>query len=87
MKLNHMNIIVSIIMGLIAGWLASVIMKTNSTQGPIMDIVLGMLGALVGSFLLSIFGAPGVTGFNLYSILVSVIGAIVLIAIGRAVRT
>jgi uncharacterized membrane protein YeaQ/YmgE (transglycosylase-associated protein family) len=79
-----MNIILWMVIGLIAGWLASVIMKTNSSQGPIMDIVLGVLGGLVGGFLMSMFGQQGVTGFNVYSLIVATIGAVALIWLRRA---
>ena len=81
-----MNIILWIVLGAVAGWLASVIMKTNSQQGTVMDIVLGILGAIVGGFLLGLTGQPGVDGFNLYSLAVAVIGAIILIIVGRALR-
>lgn len=78
-----MNIILWVIFGGIAGWIASLIMSTNSQQGMLMDIVLGIVGAVVGGFIANLFGAPGVTGFNIYSLVVAVIGAAVLIAIGR----
>ncbi|OGH14634.1 MAG: hypothetical protein A3E68_00260 [Candidatus Levybacteria bacterium RIFCSPHIGHO2_12_FULL_39_39] len=79
-----MSILLWIIFGALAGWLASVIMKTNTQQGLLMDIVLGIVGAVVGGFVMSIFGQPGVTGFNIYSIIVAVVGAVILIGIGRA---
>lgn len=82
-----MNILLWLLLGLVAGWLASVIMKTNSQQGMVMDIVMGIIGAFVGGFVVSLFGAPGVTGFNLYSILVATLGAVVAIWLGRALRT
>lgn len=80
-----MNILLWVLLGIIAGWLASVIMKTNASQGVIGDIVMGVLGAVVGGMLFNLFGAPGVTGINLYSIMVATIGAIVLIALGRMI--
>jgi uncharacterized membrane protein YeaQ/YmgE (transglycosylase-associated protein family) len=78
-----MNIILWVIFGGIAGWIASMIMSTNAQQGMLMDIVLGIVGAVVGGFIANLFGAPGVTGFNIYSLVVAVIGAAVLIAVGR----
>lgn len=78
-----MEILFWIILGLVAGWIASIIMKTNSTQGPLMDIVLGVLGALVGGFIMNAFGADGVTGFNIWSLFVAVVGASLLIWVGR----
>ena len=81
-----MNIILWIIFGALAGWIASIIMKTDSGQGTISDIIMGIIGAVVGGFIMNLFGQSGVTGFNLYSLAVSVIGAIVVIYIGRMVR-
>lgn len=82
-----MNILLWLLLGLVAGWLASVVMRTNSSQGMLMDIVMGVIGAFVGGFIVSLFGAEGVTGFNLYSILVATLGAVVAIWVGRALRT
>ena len=76
-----MNIILWVVFGAIVGWIASLVMKSN--QGLLMDIVMGIVGAVVGGFLMSLFGQPGVTGFNLYSFLVAVVGAIVVIWAGR----
>lgn len=76
-----MEIILWIILGGLAGWIASVIVK--SRQGVLADIILGILGAIVGGFIMSFFGAAGVTGFNLYSLLVAILGAVVLIWLGR----
>ena len=79
-----MNILLWIRLGAVAGWIASIVMKTDASQGTLGDIVLGILGAVVGGFAMNIFGQPGVTGFNLYSILVSVLGAVIVIYLGRA---
>jgi len=68
-----MGILLWIILGAIAGWLASVVMKSNASQGAVGDIVLGILGAIVGGLVMEFFGQPGVTGFNLYSVVVAVI--------------
>lgn len=78
-----MDILLWIIFGALVGWLASIIMRTTAGQGFLMDIVLGIVGAVVGGFLMSIFGQPGITGFNIYSLIVALIGAVVLVAIGR----
>ena len=80
-----MNFLVFIIFGGIAGWVASVMMKTNARQGMIGDIILGVIGGVVGGWLFSFFGGAGVTGFNLYSLLVAVVGSMVVIWIGRMV--
>jgi uncharacterized membrane protein YeaQ/YmgE (transglycosylase-associated protein family) len=61
-------------------------MKTDAQQGTVLNIVVGIVGALLGGWLMSFFGKSGVTGFNLYSFLVAILGAVVLIAIVRAIR-
>ena len=81
-----MGIILWIIFGAVAGWMASVIMKTDSQQDTSMDIVLGIVGSVVGGFLMSSVGQSGITGFNLSSLLVAIFGAVVVIFIGRAIR-
>lgn len=81
-----MSIIAWIILGAIAGWIASIIMKTNEQQGIIGNIVVGIVGALLGGFLVSLLGGDGMTGFNLYSLLVAVGGAVLLLAVMRSIR-
>jgi uncharacterized membrane protein YeaQ/YmgE (transglycosylase-associated protein family) len=66
------------VLGLIAGFIGSKIVN-HTGSGVLMDIVLGVVGALVGGFLFSMFGAVGVTGFNIYSMLVATIGAVVVL--------
>jgi uncharacterized membrane protein YeaQ/YmgE (transglycosylase-associated protein family) len=78
-----MGIILWIIFGALAGWIASIVMKTDYNQGTLMDIVMGIIGAVVGGFLMNLIGQSGVTGFNLYSLLVAVFGAIVLVYVAR----
>lgn len=75
-----MSIIGWIILGLIAGFIASKIVDKTG-QGFFMDLVLGIVGAIVGGFIFSALGIGGITGFNLYSMVVAVIGAIVVLAI------
>jgi uncharacterized membrane protein YeaQ/YmgE (transglycosylase-associated protein family) len=72
------NIILWIIFGALAGWIASMIMGTNARMGGGANIVVGILGAIIGG-IMNAFGSPGVTGFNLPSMLVAIIGAVVLI--------
>lgn len=79
-----MGIILWIIFGALVGWIASAIMNTN--DGVLMDIVIGIVGAVVGGWLMSLVGSSGVTGFNLYSFLVALAGAVVLILIVKFVR-
>lgn len=62
------------------------VMATNASQGTLMDIIMGIVGGVVGGYLMNLIGQPGVTGFNLYSVVVSVIGACVVIFIGRLLR-
>jgi uncharacterized membrane protein YeaQ/YmgE (transglycosylase-associated protein family) len=81
-----MGIILWIIFGALAGWIASVIMKTDNRQGTMADILMGILGSIVGGFLMGMVGKSGVDGFNLYSLLVAVIGAVVVIYVGRILR-
>lgn len=78
-----MDVLLFVLLGFLAGWIASIVMKTDSRQGMVMDIILGIVGAFVGGFIMNLFGAPGVTGFNIYSIIVATLGAIVLIWLGR----
>ena len=80
-----MSIIAWIVLGLIAGFIASKIVNKQG-EGFILDIVLGIVGAVVGGWLFTQFGAAGVTGFNLWSVLVAVIGAIVVLVIYHAIR-
>lgn len=80
-----MNFLVWIVFGAIAGWVASMVMKTNAKQGLMMDVVMGVVGAFVGGWLFEMFGQSGVTGFNLYSFVVAIVGAVVVIFIGRMV--
>jgi uncharacterized membrane protein YeaQ/YmgE (transglycosylase-associated protein family) len=73
-----MGIIAWIILGLIAGWIASKIMH-GSGSGLMINLVLGVVGAFVGGILISAVGGVGVTGFNLWSLVVAVIGAVVVL--------
>jgi uncharacterized membrane protein YeaQ/YmgE (transglycosylase-associated protein family) len=80
-----MSILAWIVLGLIAGFIGSKLVNKTG-EGVILDIVLGVVGALVGGYLFSIFGAHGVTGLNLYSLFVAVIGAVVVLLVYHAVR-
>jgi uncharacterized membrane protein YeaQ/YmgE (transglycosylase-associated protein family) len=79
-----MSIIGWIVLGLIAGFIASKIVN-KSGEGIFLDIILGVVGAIVGGFLFVQLGAVGVTGFNLWSMLVAIIGAIVVLLIYHAI--
>jgi uncharacterized membrane protein YeaQ/YmgE (transglycosylase-associated protein family) len=80
-----MSILAWIVLGLIAGFLGSKIVN-KSGEGLLLDIVLGIVGAVVGGWLFTRFGAAGVTGLNLYSILVAVVGAVVVLVVYHALR-
>lgn len=79
-----MSIIAWIVLGLIAGFIASKLVS-GSGEGLVLDIVLGVVGAVVGGFVFNQFGAPGVTGFNIYSMLVAVVGAVLVLVIYHAI--
>ena len=79
-----MGIIAWLVIGLIAGFIASKIVN-HTGSGIVMDIVLGVVGAFVGGFIFNFFGHTGVNGFNIYSMFVATIGAIVVLFIFHAV--
>lgn len=81
-----MDFLVYLIFGGIAGWIASMIMGTDAQQGMFMNIIVGIVGAFIGGMLMNAFGQPGVTGFNIYSMIVSVLGAVVLLWLYRMLR-
>jgi uncharacterized membrane protein YeaQ/YmgE (transglycosylase-associated protein family) len=79
-----MSIFAWLILGLIAGFIASKIVN-KSGQGMVLDIILGVIGALVGGFLFTQAGGEPVTGLNLYSLFVAVIGSVVVLVVYHAV--
>lgn len=79
-----MDLIIWILFGGLVGWIASMVMGTGG--GLLWDIGVGIVGAVIGGFIMNLLGQSGVGGFNLYSFLVAVLGACVLIAIVRAMR-
>jgi uncharacterized membrane protein YeaQ/YmgE (transglycosylase-associated protein family) len=80
-----MSILAWIVLGLLAGFIGSKIVN-RSGGGLVFDIVLGIVGALVGGFLFNAFGSPGVSGLNLYSLAVAVVGSIVTLVVFHALR-
>lgn len=76
-----MGLIAMLVLGAVAGWLASSVMKSPNSLA--MNVILGVVGAFVGGFVMDLLGQPGFTGFNLYGLLVSFIGAVILIWLGR----
>lgn len=79
-----MGIIIWIIFGALVGWVGSLIMHTDEEQGGLANILIGIVGAVLGGFISRSLGGEGVTGFNLSSFAVALVGAILLIAIWRA---
>jgi uncharacterized membrane protein YeaQ/YmgE (transglycosylase-associated protein family) len=80
-----MSFLAWIILGLISGFIASKLVN-KAGEGMIWDIVLGIVGAVVGGWVFGLFGGQGVTGLNLYSVIVSVLGAIVVLLVYHAIR-
>lgn len=81
-----MEFIFYILAGAFVGWIASMIAGTNREQGAIANIIVGILGAFIGSLIVRALGGEGVTGFNLGSFLVALAGAVVLLFVYRAIR-
>jgi uncharacterized membrane protein YeaQ/YmgE (transglycosylase-associated protein family) len=75
-----------LVLGGIAGWLASIIKGTNERMGMVANIITGIVGSMLGGWLFSLFGGRGVTGFNLHSLLVATVGAVVLLSVLQAIR-
>ena len=81
----RMGILAWIVVGLIAGVLAKLIMPGDDPGGIIVTILIGIVGAFVGGFVVNLLGGAGVSGFNIWSILVATLGAIILLAVYRLV--
>jgi len=80
-----MSILAWVVLGLLAGFIGSKLVNKTG-EGLVLDIVLGIVGAVVGGFVFKAFGASGVTGLNLYSLLVSVVGAVLFLIVYHAIR-
>jgi uncharacterized membrane protein YeaQ/YmgE (transglycosylase-associated protein family) len=80
-----MNILAWLVLGLLAGFIGSKIVN-KSGEGLLLDIVLGIVGAVVGGWLFNQFGHMAVTGLNLYSLLVAVVGAVIVLIVWHAIR-
>jgi uncharacterized membrane protein YeaQ/YmgE (transglycosylase-associated protein family) len=81
-----MGILLWIIFGGLVGWVASMVMGTDGQQGIILNVVVGIIGAVIGGYIMSALGEGGVSGFNLYSFIVALVGAVVLIWIVKMIR-
>jgi uncharacterized membrane protein YeaQ/YmgE (transglycosylase-associated protein family) len=72
-----------VVLGGLAGWLASIVAGTNARMGWVANVIVGVIGATVGEIVFRFFGGAGVTGFNVYSLLVSVVGATLVLAVAK----
>jgi uncharacterized membrane protein YeaQ/YmgE (transglycosylase-associated protein family) len=79
-----MGIILWIVFGAIVGWIASSI--ANTSEGLLVDIIIGIIGSVIGGWIMSYLGYGGVSGFNLYSFLVALLGAIIFLVIIKVIR-
>lgn len=84
--MDLVSILLWIVLGGVAGWIASIIMKRNAQMGMIANIVVGIVGAVIGGFLVDVLGFAPASGFNFYSLLVAILGAIILLALVGLVR-
>lgn len=81
-----MELLAFLVLGGLAGWIASMIMGTDGSQGIFLNVVVGVIGAFVGGLVFNAFGSAGVSGFNIYSLAVATLGAIVLLWLVRLFR-
>jgi uncharacterized membrane protein YeaQ/YmgE (transglycosylase-associated protein family) len=81
-----MSILAWIVLGAVAGWLASILAGTDQEMGVVANLVVGIVGAFLGGYLFSLFGSEGATGFNLWSLLVAVVGAFILLMLIKLVH-
>lgn len=79
-----MGLLAWIILGAIAGWIASKIAGTDQQQGWLANIAVGIVGAFIGGFIVNVLGGEGITGFNLWSVLVAIGGALILLALMKS---
>ena len=82
-----MEFVMWILFGAMAGWTASLLLRTNEEQGLFFDILIGVIGALVGGFVMNILGNPGTGSFTIYSLVVAMLGSVILLAVVRGLKT
>ena len=81
------NLIVWIVIGALAGWIASKIMKTDAQQGGLANVIVGVVGALIGGFVVRLFGGEGaITGINPMSFLIALLGSVILLFIIKKIK-
>lgn len=81
-----MNIIGWIVIGALAGWIGSLFTGNNKRMGSLANIAVGIVGAMIGGFIMNLAGGAGITGFNLWSLLVATVGAIILLVVMGAIK-
>lgn len=84
--MEQMSFIGWIIIGGLAGWLASKFMGTDAEQGVLANVIVGVIGAFLGGFVMNLVGGQGITGFNIWSFIVALLGAVILIWIIKLFR-
>ncbi|HIA91679.1 TPA: GlsB/YeaQ/YmgE family stress response membrane protein [Candidatus Saccharibacteria bacterium] len=82
-----MSILLWIIFGALAGWIASMIANTNEQMGALANIGVGIVGAILGGWIISLLGGTSVTGFNIWSLIVAVLGSVLFLSIIKTVST
>ena len=81
-----MSILGWIVIGALAGWIASIITKNNANMGALGNIIVGIIGGFIGGFIVNLLGGQGITGFNLWSLIVAVLGATLLLLFINALK-
>ena len=85
-EMGEMSFLAWIVIGGLAGWVASKFMGTDKDQGVLLNIVVGVVGALIGGFVINLIGGQGLTGFSPWSFVVALVGSVILLWIIKAVR-
>jgi len=81
-----MDILLWIVFGAAVGWVASLLMRTDGQQGIVLNVIVGIVGAVIGGWIMNAVGQSGIVGFSVYSFLVALLGAVALLSIVRLVR-
>lgn len=78
------NLIAWVIFGALAGWIASMVVNTNERQGALGNILVGIVGALLGGFIVEMLGGSGISGFNVSSLIIAIFGSVILLAVVKS---
>ena len=84
--MEQMSLLGWIVIGGLAGWVASKFMNTDKDQGVFANIIVGVIGAFIGGFVMNLLGGQGITGFSIWSFVVALLGSVILLWILKAVR-